>query len=181
MKNTELLSVREIQLQDIPALVDYWMNADAATLAAMGADINKMPPREEWERMLTEQAKTPIKKRKSYCIIWEIGGEAVGHSNVNNIVFGQEATMHLHLWKADKRQKGAGTRLVKMTLPYFFENLELQTLYCEPYALNPAPNRVLENVGFIFVKKHTTTPGSITFEQEVNRWELTVERYREIR
>jgi RimJ/RimL family protein N-acetyltransferase len=60
--------------------------------------------------------------------------------------------MHLHLWYPDKRIKGMGVQLVKKSLPYFFNNLHLKTLYCEPYALNPAPNKTLPKVGFEFVK-----------------------------
>ena len=80
--------------------------------------------------------------------------------------------MHLHLWQTDVRQKGLGTAFVKMTLPYFFEHLQLQKIYCEPYSGNPAPNKTLEKVGFRFVKTYTTTPGWINFEQPVNLWEI---------
>lgn len=60
-----------------------------------------------------------------------------------------------------------------MTLPYFFNKLQLKRLYCEPYALNPAPNKTLEKVGFTFVKEHLTIPGSLNFEQPAKLWELT--------
>lgn len=86
--------------------------------------------------------------------------------------------MHLHLWNTNTRQKGIGTKLVKKSLPFFFNNLKLQTLYCEPYVLNIAPNKTLEKVGFKFDKKYITTPGSINFEQEVNRWFMSIELFR---
>jgi RimJ/RimL family protein N-acetyltransferase len=60
-----------------------------------------------------------------------------------------------------------------MTLPYFFENYSLEELYCEPYALNPAPNRTLAKVGFKLVRQEVTTPGILNFEQEVNLWKIT--------
>ena len=71
--------------------------------------------------------------------------------------------------------------MVKMTLPYFFENLKLKKMYSEPYALNPAPNRILKKVGFEFVKEYTTIPGSLNFEQPVKRWELTYENFKKIK
>jgi hypothetical protein len=43
-------------------------------------------------------------------------------------------------------------------------------MYCEPYADNPAPNRVLVKTGFRFIARYRTTPGVINFEQEVNRY-----------
>jgi RimJ/RimL family protein N-acetyltransferase len=127
--------------------------------------------------MLTEQLNTPLLDKKSYCIIWEVEGNAVGHSNINKIVPGQEAYMHLHLWNTAVRQKGFGPRLIHLTLPFFFGGYQLQILYCEPYALNPAPNRALQRAGFRPVKEYVTTPGWINFEQPVRLWEMSVEEF----
>ena len=77
----------------------------------------------------------------------------------------------------DTRKKGMGAQLLEMTIKLFFENLKLKKLCCEPYALNPAPNKTLEKVGFSFVKEYITVPGSINFEQPVKRWEMTREAY----
>jgi len=104
------------------------------------------------------------------CMIWLFNGKAIGHCNVNNIIFGQSAFMHLHMWNAPNRKKGMGSQLVQLSIPYFFKHLELKELFCEPYALNPAPNKTLAKLGFQFIKKHVTIPGSLNFEQEVNRW-----------
>jgi RimJ/RimL family protein N-acetyltransferase len=71
--------------------------------------------------------------------------------------------------------------LVKMTIPWFFEKMKLQKLYCEPYALNPAPSKVLERAGFTFVKEHVCTPGSINFEQRVKRWEMSYDNLKKMK
>ena len=176
MKNN--LSVREIQERDISLIIDYWLNADKLFLLNMGVDVNKMPSKEEWQNMLLAQISQPYENKNSYCIIWQVNGTPVGHSNVNKIVFREEAYMHLHLWKNEFRKTGFGTELVKMTLPYFFENLGLDKLYCEPYASNPAPNKTLEKTGFEFIKEYITTPGFLNFEQKVNLWELSYEKFR---
>lgn len=173
------LSVREIQEQDIDLIIQYWLAADKQFLQGMGVDITKMPNKVEWKNMLTEQLSQSYEEKKSYCIIWQIDEIAVGHSNINKIKFGEEAYMHLHLWQTDKRQKGVGAALVKLTVPFFFDNYQLKKLYCEPYSLNPAPNKTLAKVGFEFVKEHVTTPGWLNFEQPVNLWELTFEKFRE--
>jgi RimJ/RimL family protein N-acetyltransferase len=172
-----VLSVREMQPTDIELIIQYWLSADKNFLEGMGADIKKIPAREEWIKMLTQQYQQSYNQKQSYCLIWLHDGLAVGHSNVNKIVFGKEAYMHLHLWKTSVRQKGMGAHLVKMGLPYFFNNLQLQKLYCEPYALNTAPNKTLQKVGFTFLEKYTTTPGWLNFEQEVNLWVLTKEDF----
>jgi RimJ/RimL family protein N-acetyltransferase len=174
------LSVRELEEKDIPLIADYWVNYDPDHMIAMGVDLDKLPSREGITGMLTKQLKSPPEQKMTYALIWLISNKPVGHCNVNNISFGKEAFMHLHLWKSTHRQKGMGTELVKHSLPYFFKTLELQTLYCEPYALNPAPNNTLEKVGFEFEKQYITIPGSSNFEQEVKRWRMSRERYDEI-
>ena len=170
--NNDQLSVRPLQESDIDAIADYWLHSDPDFLQGMGVDLAKLPGRSFWTDMLSEQLGQTLEEKKSYCFIWLLDNKAVGHSNVNKIAFGSEAYMHLHLWQTDVRQKGLGTAFVKMTLPYFFEHLQLQKIYCEPYSLNPAPNKTLEKVGFRFVKTYTTTPGWINFEQPVNLWEM---------
>lgn len=170
-----ILSVREFTEDDIPLIINYWQNASADYLNSMGATIEKLPSKEAWEKMLLEQIQLPYKEKKSYCIVWLIDAIPIGHCNVNKIIFGEEAFMHLHVWQQEKRKKGNGVQLVKMSLPYFFNNLHLKKLYCEPYVLNDAPNKTLQHVGFTFTKEYITTPGVINFEQPVKQWELTKE------
>ena len=116
----------------------------------------------------------------SYALIWILDKKAIGHCNVNSIEFGNSAFMHLHIWQPDFRKKGVGTSLVKKSLPFFFENLKLKELFCQPKSDNPAPNKTLEKVGFEFQKKYTTIPGALNFEQEVIQWKLTKEQYKKL-
>ena len=174
------LSVREIQHSDIEPLSDYWLKSDPYFLIRMGVDLLKMPKREEWKQMLNEQISQSYEEKKSYCIIWLLDDEPVGHSNVNRIVFGEEAYIHLHIWKPGNRTKGMGLQFVKMTLPFFFQNMKLKKICCEPYALNPAPNKTMEKLGFQFIKEYITVPGFINFEQPLKHWELTYEKFKQL-
>jgi len=175
---TNNLSVRELQTKDIDAITDYWANATPAFLEGMGVDLNKMPSREQWVAAFTKQVNTPMSEKQSYITIWEIDGQAVGHCNINDIAVGEHAFMHLHLWRSDLRQKGAGVALVRMSLVLFFKNFQLKRVFCEPNAYNPAPNKTLPKVGFTFVKSHLTTPSWLTSEQMVNRWEMSYEQFK---
>jgi len=177
MNNNIDINVREIQLEDIDLIADYWLKSDSNFLVQMGVDLNKLPTRKGLSLMLAKQINIPITNKKSYALIWELNGKQIGHSNVNCIEYGKQATMHLHLWKSTNRKKGIGTELAKKSISFYFEKLKIEKLICEPYALNPAPNKTLKNVGFQFIKKHRTIPGSLNFEQEVNRWELTKDNY----
>lgn len=171
------LSAREMRLTDVALIADYWLQSEPSFLRGMGVDMSKMPSREALADMLTRQYDLPLREKDSYCIIWEINGIPSGHCNTNPFLFGKEAWMHLHLWRSAERTKGMGAKFVGLTLPYFFQNLELKQLYCEPYALNEAPNKTLPKAGFSLVKEYITIPGSLSFEQPVKRWEMKRETF----
>ena len=170
---TNKLAIRPIKTTDIKHIINYWVKSPDDFLIGMGVDLSKLPSAENLENMLRAQIKTSVQKKQSYALIWLINDQAVGHCNVNQIQFGQSAFMHLHLWQANNRRMGIGHQLVKLSLAHFFDILELKDIFCEPYALNPAPNKTLEKVGFTFIKQYTTVPGSLNFEQLVNRWHIT--------
>jgi len=174
--NNPNLSVRELQENDIEHIIQYWLEADESYMKGMGVDTSKIPGREQWKEMLQQQLGQGYEEKQSYCIIWLADGKPVGHSNINKIKFGEEAYMHLHLWKPGARQKGWGTAFVKMTIPYFFRNYRLKKLYCEPYALNMAPHKTMKKLGFEFINEYITTPGWINFEQPVKLWMMSDEQ-----
>lgn len=171
------LSIRELQIEDLDPLIAYWTQADPVFLTNMGVDLSKMPKESEWRAFLSKQLTQAYNEKESYCLIWLLNSQAVGHSNISKISFGEKAYMHLHLWKPDHRTKGLGIQFVQKCIPVFFKNMELKELYCEPYALNPGPNKLLKKIGFNFVHQYTGIPGWLNFEQEVNLWQLTKENY----
>ncbi|GAA4320794.1 GNAT family protein [Flaviaesturariibacter amylovorans] len=172
-----MLSVRELRTEDIPLIVAYWFGCTPEQMAAMGADAAKLPTREQLAAGLAGQLALPVEQRRAYALIWELDGVPVGHCNTNPTTFGEEAFMHLHLWTGSDRHRGLGRKFVLLSLPYFFNTLQLQRLYSEPYALNPAPNRTLEKAGFRLEKEYVTTPGSLNFEQPVKRWVITKDEW----
>lgn len=177
LKTQNNLSVREIKESDFESIVDYFLKADKDFLSGMGVDTCKLPQREEWLKLLSDEYQQPIENKKIFYVIWTLSNEPIGHSNINKIIYGQQAYMHIHLWHSGKRQKGMGSEFIKMSLPYYFDNFKIIKLYCEPYALNPAPNRALDKSGFDFIGQHETVPGPLNFHQLVNKWCLDLNKY----
>lgn len=176
-KSDTLLEAIALNKEDIPLVISYWYSRTAEELNRMGADISKMPPKAEFEKMLIDQLHTDYEYKKGFATIWQIDGISVGHCNINYIHFGSHANMHLHIWKDSFRKKGYGEQLVKLSISHFFKKFDLQYLICEPYAKNPAPNKTLAKIGFKFEKNHTCIPGNLNFEQEVSRWILSREDF----
>lgn len=171
------LTVRELQPEDIDSIVAYWTKSDDQHLQAMGVDLNKKMDENRIRSVLQDQLSKDYQDKMTYTIIWCQDGIAIGHCNINEIKYGEEAFMHLHLWGKGSRKRGAGTEFVKLSIPYFLKNFKLRTLYCEPNADNPAPNKTLPKAGFRFVKKYRTIPSIICAEQEVNQYKISAEDF----
>jgi RimJ/RimL family protein N-acetyltransferase len=171
------ISVREMKLEDSEGIVDYFLKADPEFITGMGAYPEKLPERDKWLEILHSEFRKPYREKSFYYIIWVYDHKPVGHSNINDIIYGQDARMHLHLWHTDVRSKGLGLQFLSQTIPYYFKNFRLKKINCDPYALNPAPFKTLEKVGFEFIKEYETTPGWINFHQTVKHYELSRERF----
>lgn len=167
-----MLAVREATKEDVSLIADYWLRSDHNYMRSLGVDLERLPSRDDFISMLSTQISLPLRERQAYALVWLLDDKPIGHCNINNIVFGMSAHMHLHIWNEENRKKRIGEELVKMSIPYFFNNYELKRVYCEPYAKNPAPHKLLEKLGFQLEKEYITTPGTICFEQPVKRWVL---------
>lgn len=153
-------------------VVDYFLGLDREALQRMGADPEKLLARNDWLALLRSDHAKPLRERNFYYLGYELAGRLIGHTNVNQIVFGEEATLHLHIYPSESRRRGLGTAMVRAAIPRFFADLELKRLHCWPRASNDAPNRTLAKLGFRSLGRLTTVPGWINFEQEVERWVL---------
>lgn len=170
-----ILEVQPFETEnDYQQMIDYFRGADDLSLRAMGVDRSKILPRERWLERLLPDLKRPEPQKHTYYLSWRFEGVPIGHSNVNQIVYGAQAFVHLHLWDAARRRNGWGSSLFQRSLQVFISQLRLRRVICEPYAANPAPSRVLATAGFQLIRRYRTTPGIMNFEQDVDRWELEV-------
>ena len=166
------LKVRDLVSTDLPFIIDYWTKADPAFLFRMGVAPHRVPNAEEWRVSLLENAATPDPK-KTFCpMVWDVDGSPVGYSTLKRIRHGLEGEIHLHMWQVDARKRGFGIFLFAYTAIHFFDRFGLQLIACEPSPGNPAPNRLLQKLGFQPVKTYRTVPSELCDEVEVNRYEL---------
>jgi RimJ/RimL family protein N-acetyltransferase len=153
-------------------IVDYFLRAKDEYLLGMGVERARLFGRAEWLERLTADLGRPDPEKEACFVLWEVDGAAVGHSNINKILYENEAFIHLHLWPPSLRRQGRGTDLFKQSAALFMERFKLRRLICEPFAGNPAPNRVVPRAGFRFIRSYRRPAGGINYEQEVNRYEL---------
>ncbi|HEY0671005.1 MAG TPA: GNAT family protein [Longimicrobiales bacterium] len=160
--------------EDYYGMIDYFHGLSDDQLLRMGVDRNKLPARQQWfdRSWRDHQRAEDDPQRERFFLAWVFDGDVVGHSSINQIQWGERAYAHLHLWRSNLRQAGSGTEFFRRSISFYFERFHLKVIKVEPYAGNPAPNRVLQKLGFHFVKRHRTTPGPVNFEQDVNLYEI---------
>jgi len=154
-------------------IIDTFHNASPEFLNSLGVDPAKLLPREKWSAHYEREFGLPVERRSSFLVLWEDGDKPLGFSTADKIVIGERAFMHLHIFYPERRQRGLGTALVRQTVQVYFDVLQIEELFCEPYALNAAPNRTLQKAGFKYVMTHETVHGPLNFHQPVNRWRLS--------
>ncbi|HUP88650.1 MAG TPA: GNAT family protein [Longimicrobiales bacterium] len=159
---------------DYYAMIDYFHGASDELVVRMGVDRSRLPAREKWFETAwrDHQRAEDDPARERFFLAWILDGEIVGHSSINQIKWGERAFAHLHLWRSDLRKEGIGSEFFRQSISFYFDRFNLQMINVEPNADNVAPNRVLEKLGFRFLKKYRTTPGPVNFEQVVNQYEI---------
>jgi RimJ/RimL family protein N-acetyltransferase len=163
---------RLMKPEEADVIIGYFHGATPEFLNSLGVDPAKLPDPARWRQYYAHEFSLPVEQRQSLLVLWELDGEPIGFSTADKIKLGDEAYMHLHITRPERRRAGIGTDLVRQTARIYFDTLKIQRLYCEPYALNDAPNRTLKRAGFSFVKTHETVPGPLNFHQPVTRWLL---------
>lgn len=164
------ISVREMQLEEVEAVINYFHGATPEHLELLGVDPTRLPSKAQWKQLYEHDYSLPRERRKSLLVLWTADGKNVGFSSVDKIKFGEEACMHLHLFESQSRKIGYGAMCVRQSVAIYFQLLKIKRLFCEPNAFNVAPNRTLQKAGFRYVKTHMTVPGPLNFRQAVTQW-----------
>lgn len=173
-------NIRPIATQDIQHIVSYFHECDDSLLLAMGVDRDKLLEPAKWCKIIAEDLSKNLSERQFYYLLWEIDGKPIGHSNINKIVYGDHAYVHMHVWHQGQRRNGHGSYFIQKCIAEYFEKFKLKKIYCEPNANNFPPNKILAKCGFTFLKEYETVPGPINFQQTVNRWVITDSELRNI-
>lgn len=166
------LQVREMQLAEIGVRIDYFHDASDEHFLKLGVDRRLLPSRRAWQEWYEADYARPIREREVYSLLWLLDDQIIGFSSTDQISFGEQAFMHLHIVDPHRRALGLGTEFVRQSAAAYFRALELQRLYSQPNAFNTAPNRTLQKAGFRYLFTAELAPSPINFVQPVTRWVL---------
>ena len=166
------LTVREMRLEEVGVIVDYFHQATPEHLAMLGVDPARLPSRAKWVQHYAHQYSLPLEQRETFLVIWKLGDAPLGFCTTDKMVLGEQVYMHLHLVEPKLRRSGYGTACVRETVGIYFEALRVRRVFCEPNAFNTGPNRTLQKVGFKYLQTYMTVPGAINYHQAVTCWVL---------
>ena len=175
---TKALDVRPFEhAAEYEGMIDYILEGSEEFRIGMGIDSTKLPTRKTWLKGALEDHDRPDAEKERFYVAWLLDERIVGHSSISHIELGETAHCHLHLWDPSLRKSGMGTAFLARSIDLFFERFDLKTLASEPYADNPGPIHALPKLGFRFLRRYHTVPTGISFEQDVNRYEVTREEW----
>lgn len=167
------LKIRDMVASDVPLVQSYWMELTQSDIARMSVNPQKISIKARQVENYLELAGTEYRDRTIDALMWELNGKPIGVSTLRHILFGDSAEIHLHIIDPLLRRSGYGHRFFALSLEEYFRRFELRLIVCEPSAQNPAPNRLLQKLGFTVARTYVTHPSEVSVEHEVNRYEIT--------
>ncbi|MEP7014544.1 MAG: GNAT family protein [Verrucomicrobiota bacterium] len=109
------------------------------------------------------QKATTEKPTRKFCI--EVDGEASGDIGIRIGEDVHRQTAELGYWLGQEFWgKGVMSEAAAAFTEYCFENFQLQRIHAQCFANNPASNRVLEKIGFVFegrLRKNAIKDGKV--------------------
>jgi RimJ/RimL family protein N-acetyltransferase len=174
------LTVRPLASEDFDGYIAYFTRPSKDDAERMGLAIDRVPSAARLRSDLETMLATPVDRLRSFVLAWRLDGETIGHSSLKDIIWGDCGSMHLHMWRPDRRGKGYGPRLFCLSALDFYERFNLKRIMCEPKADNPMANRMLKKIGFPLVLTHVARSSELSVLCELNRYEILrdiAERY----
>jgi len=166
------LSVRPLEAEDFDAFINYWLGLSQGEIERLGVAIDSLPSAARMRSELEAIVAAPNDGVGRFVLAWCINGEAIGHASLKDIVPADFGSIHLHMWRPEFRGKGYGPHLFCLAAVDFYERFKLRRIICEPKADNPAPNRLLQRIGFPLTSTRTGRSSELSVICKLNRYEI---------
>ncbi|WP_367129695.1 MULTISPECIES: GNAT family N-acetyltransferase [Streptomyces] len=139
----ELTLLRPVTVDDVPALLPMFRDAETARLTGCYAAHDEAGLR-AWYASRGDQD-----DRLDLAIVERATGNVVGEAVLNEWDPGNESCSFRICSVPGAPGRGLGTEATRLIVGYGFETLGLHRISLEVYAFNPRARRVYENAGFV--------------------------------
>lgn len=163
----ERVSIRDLAVGDVPAIVDYWARADDAFIARLGVDRTRLGTGEAMAKRFAALVPTgdPDQARLGFAIA--AGGRLIGYTNLNR--YGpRDNVSHWHLIDPAARGGGLSTALYPVRLETYFGCTGIEALTHQTRTGNLAMNRVLDHYLPVAATSWLDSPDGLAAPGEFN-------------
>ena len=172
--NESDVQLRDLQLEDISSIMDYWYRSPLVEIEAMGVDRSKMIPEEEFRNYFVEKVESNCQKPDSQMthLIVEVNGHPIGYHSLSPCAVNEEGTFHSHFWDKNYIGIGVGSISYKKACDIYLERFNLKKIIFKTPIKNIAATRIKEKLN---IKKvgEGVLDGSVYFEDTyVNIFEI---------
>jgi RimJ/RimL family protein N-acetyltransferase len=143
-KTPDQISIRDFAPLDLPGFMDYWYRSAPGYLESLGIDPRTVLAESvllaNWLALCSSGEPMPA-------LTILVKGKAAGIYLLSEVVAGESAVFHAHVWESSLRHKGIATESAPKAFKVFFERFRLKRLVFKVPAQNGAALRVLGKLG----------------------------------
>jgi hypothetical protein len=149
MYDDQRVALRDMELSDVAPFVAYWYRASTAFLRSMGVNPETMKPEGEFEDFLTSTIRGNAVSSPSRLPLLAIvvDGRAVGSHSIGDLLAGESAVFHAHVWEPALRGTGLCTYTYPRAAQLFMDRFSLGQMLFKTPTSNVAANRIKDKLG----------------------------------
>jgi RimJ/RimL family protein N-acetyltransferase len=168
----EVIRLRDLQEEDIPALVSYWADSSPEYIRSIGADPRKVPSRDQLQTTYRSALPENGPGRSRIVLIAEsIKGNLIGYTNLS-IKSAEESYAHVHILDPAYRSRGVAQALFPRAMRQFFRLVPIRKILMQTSPENQRVNRFLQAVGLTPERVHIENPDGMARPGEFNVYTL---------
>jgi RimJ/RimL family protein N-acetyltransferase len=168
----ELLRLRDLQEEDIPALVSYWLDSSPEYIRSIGADPRKIPSRDQL--LATYRSALPehgAGRSRVVLVVESAEGHLIAYTNLT-IKSADESYAHVHILDPAYRSRGIAQTLFPHAIRQFFRLVPIRKILMQTSPENQRVNRFLQAVGLTPEQVHIANPDGMARPGDFNVYTL---------
>jgi RimJ/RimL family protein N-acetyltransferase len=143
--NPAEVTMRDINFEDLDPLATYWCESTEEFWAERGVDIAKFGSKLNFIQTQTQSLQENGDLVRVAVI--EYRGQAIGVHTLTELILGESAVFHAHIWHAEFRGLGIGVISYVKALDFFMRKLKLKKIIFKTPLINLGALRIKKKLG----------------------------------
>jgi RimJ/RimL family protein N-acetyltransferase len=180
--NPRLISVRDLSIDEIPSVLNYWFHSPLGFIEGIGVDLGKMPKETDMRNNLIlkiqENEKLASSKLNALAIL--CNDRPIGFHTINPLIDNDYGIFHAHIWEPRFRRQGIGMQSYPLACGIFMERFNLNRIVFKTPIRNIGAIRTKEKLGIRCIGEELIGFGIIKDNTPAKVFELTVEEAKKL-